>query len=342
MKIGLYTDSHITMSSSIVLGKTGTFNGRLENMIESFDWANEEFKRNQCDTIVNLGDTVDKSSLEAEEISALKLCHIDDHIILLGNHERVSENGKLNSINMYDHVIIEPQFLNDQIFLLPYSKKPLDLSSYKLDKDKTIILSHNDIKGIMYGDYLTTIGYEIPDILNNCRLFINGHIHQGKWIYSKRILDLGLLSGLNFSTTDSDWNPGIAILDTDNFSVKFIENPKAFIFHKATIYDQTSLLKFLDKLPRERNNIVQIKVPYDLADSCRKLLESKPYVIHSRILTFSNDKNSIIDSDDNVLVLKQDKRSGYDKFREYISSKESLPVSKDLINDELKILEEMK
>ena len=120
MKLGLYADPHISLSSSIVMGKKGSLSGRLENLVKSFTWMNKFFTDNNVDHIICLGDLVDKPTLNAEEISAMKECHIDNHIIILGNHERSSADGTYNSINMYDHVITSPAMLSDDVVMLPY------------------------------------------------------------------------------------------------------------------------------------------------------------------------------------------------------------------------------
>ena len=70
MKIGIIGDIHFCEYSSILRTRGEEFSTRLENCIESINWAEETTA--DCDCIIYLGDFFDKSSLNAAELSALR------------------------------------------------------------------------------------------------------------------------------------------------------------------------------------------------------------------------------------------------------------------------------
>ena len=65
-------------------------------------------------------------------------------------------------------------------------------------KDIDIILSHNDIKGYDLNGHILTSGYELSEILDCCKIFINGHLHNGGWLVKDKVVNLGQLSGKYF------------------------------------------------------------------------------------------------------------------------------------------------
>lgn len=337
MKILLYTDAHLSLSSSIITGRQGSFDGRLSNLIESFKWVNELGA--QCDYIINLGDTVDKPILNSEEITALNECNLSKHIILLGNHDISSRDGVYNAVNLLgEDVVRVPRRLgNTNVILLPYSDEQYDWTELGVSPEDAIVLSHNDIAGIAYGKYISQSGYTPDDILKKCRLFINGHIHTGQWIVRDRIMNLGLLTGLNFGTINSEWYPGVAIIDTDTYKVELIQNPHAYVFHKKEARTESGLLSVFDSLPKNLNNVLQIKVPYEMTEYTRELVDSKDYIKYSRVLTMLDSRVPEVNEE---TVIETDTRTDYEKLRDYLSGK-SLPegVSPEDLSSLLRELE---
>ena len=78
------------------------------------------------------------------------------------------------------------------MYFLPYmssNNKLLKLADYiPKDTKKKIILSHNDIAGLQYGKFISTSGFLVNDIMNDCTLFINGHLHNSQIINDKIVL----------------------------------------------------------------------------------------------------------------------------------------------------------
>ena len=107
-------------------------------------------------------------------------------VFLVGNHEMGSSDLSLNSTNALSQVgEIVTEVSSDggfgyRLVYLPYvleqDRKSLDEYFKDLyegmwetcEVKKTIILSHNDIKGIRYGQFESKTGFDIADIQNHC------------------------------------------------------------------------------------------------------------------------------------------------------------------------------
>lgn len=339
MKIGLYTDSHFCKSSSIMTGKNNSTEGRLNNLIDSFEWINNTFKDRKINTVVDLGDLTDGTTLSSEEITALSKCNLGNHIHILGNHSGSSADGTYNTINMYPCTKTTPgpalYECTPTVWALPYISNPTTIRDYLPDVDPAhdIILSHNDIKGIFYGNHAqSTSGFEIDDILNSCRLFINGHIHSGSWVVQDRILNLGSMTGLNFSVNNPQWTPSIAMLDLDTYQVEIIPNPKAIVFHKIECKSINELIAKLDNLDTKLQYAIQVKLPYDLVEDAKSIISGKPYVKYYRVLVLIDNSKSKNAQDDTNLFMTDTNVSGYSKLRSYIANKPKLSLELSDIN----------
>ena len=104
---------------------------------------------------------------------------------LCGNHEMVATDHKYSSAKVFDliergEVLDEPTILsfdNIEIGILPYilesNRKSLtDYLPAKTDK-KRLILSHNDIKGIQMGKFVSEAGFSIEELEANADLILN-------------------------------------------------------------------------------------------------------------------------------------------------------------------------
>lgn len=292
MKICIYTDPHWCTYSSIFNMRGNKYSKRLENLIESINFVQTVAKTRECDRIICLGDFHDKNMWTAEELTALneiKWANIKQQF-LVGNHELVEDDtDKPNSANIFkslcfdviDTIRVE-ECDNVEIVYLPYMKEEnrKQLTDIECDNNKKrIVFSHNDIK-TNYGWFESKIGYEVKDIESFCDLFINGHIHNAGFINDKKtILNLGNLTGLNFSEDGFKYQHYIAILDTDTLNIEFILNPHAVYFYNIVIQKD----KDIDKLNRlEKNSIVAIKVNESLWNKTKLILATLPNVITYR------------------------------------------------------------
>lgn len=254
MKICVYADNHFCKYSSIIRQRGNKYSLRLENQIQSLNWVEQLAAYAGCKSIVCLGDFFDKPILDAEELSALSEINFYkniSHSFLVGNHELGDKFGEFNSVNALSrvcnaHIFNKPtSFIVDdvQVCFLPYLTEYNKLDDiFKLDSqivNKRIIFSHNDIKGIQYGGFLTTSGFDIDDIKNSCDLFINGHLHNGCRI--NNVVNLGNLTGQNFNEDAFKYEHCALIIDTDSLHIDFYKNPHAFNFYKVDFTEDSSI-----------------------------------------------------------------------------------------------------
>lgn len=290
MKLLLYADNHFSKYSSVLRSRGEKYSKRLENQIQSLNWVESFAKQEHCDAIVCLGDFFDKPTLDAEEISALKEIQWEDvnRIFLVGNHELGLSTKDFNSAYLFSLIGIntvasEPYCFDigdTSICLLPYileeNRKPLKEYLLGAKKKNVIVLSHNDLMGVQYGGYESKFGFSVDEIESSCDLFINGHIHNGGWV-SNKILNLGNLTGQNFSESDSiTIGHSIAILDTDSLSIEIIKNPYAIYF-----------VKDLDKINVDSDKfsfVVSASCDEDFVETLKHNLDNSNKVIEYRIV----------------------------------------------------------
>lgn len=274
MKILVYSDVHFSQDSSIVRGMSDKYSTRLEYLIKSLNWAEELAVKQNCVCVINLGDMFDKPTLNAMEITALKDINWSslDHFVLVGNHDsnvnslEYSSSEVLASLPNF-RIISKPEtlHLNDSLLhFIPYvtEKDRVRFSEY-IDKtqDKEsevknhIVLSHNDIRGIQLGKYVSQEGFDIEEINKNCDLFLNGHLHNSTWV-NQKILNVGNLCGMNFSEDAFKYSHCAYVLDIDTLTVTSYENPYALNFSKIEINDQHP---FLHEYIRKPNNVFMIR-----------------------------------------------------------------------------------
>lgn len=246
MKIGLSSDWHISQYSSILRNQGNKFSLRLEQLIKSINWAEALFAQKGCAYHICLGDAFDKAELNADEISAVKEIKWENlyHYFIVGNHEMASSDLASNTTNLFSllpnsKIFDSPTMIfpdtDCSIFILPYilnsNRKSLDEYLEIYDKKPDIILSHNDIKGIQLGKFISTEGFSIDEIQKNCSLFVNGHLHNCGEV-APGIYNIGNLCGQNFSEDAFNYKHNVWILDTEIKSVEVFENPFAFNFYK--------------------------------------------------------------------------------------------------------------
>lgn len=301
MRILIYTDPHFCATSSIVRTRGEKYTTRLENEIKSIDWAEKLAMDTKCDAIFCLGDFFDKSELSAEELTALgdiKWANIQ-HYFIVGNHEMGSSNLSNSSAHILnlkaDIEVIDKETRFDiesklgliSLQLIPYvlesDRKPFaeyvkTANPEGKKYDKVIVFSHNDLKGIRYGTLESRQGFDVAEIEKYCDLFINGHLHNGSYINNNpNMINLGNLTGQNFSEDATKYSHCAAVLDTDTFEVFMVENPFALNFYK---FDVSS-----DTYPAVKQNaVVSISCPQKYISTIREKVQSDPNILCSRII----------------------------------------------------------
>ena len=321
MKYLLYSDNHFCQYSSIVRGRGEKYSVRLENQIDTLRWIYDIAVDYKVNAIIHLGDFFDKPDLNAEELSALsEIPWLDTtggiaQYYIVGNHEMGLNTNEYNSAEVlklleYGSVISEPVWWNDKIFILPYilesNRKPL--AEYMGGKKADIILSHNDIKGIQMGQFISQIGFSIEEIKENCRLFVNGHIHN-EMNNMDGIINIGNITGQNFSENADIYEHHAFILDTDTNTIEVLENPYAFNFYKLDFTDKLDLTKQL-----KNNAVVSVKIKPEDKQTVKEWLESQNVVASRIILDLSSQEVEV--SAEDVLSVDHIQR-----FREFIVDK---------------------
>lgn len=327
MKLGIYSDPHFSQSSSIIVGKKGKFSGRLENLIKSYEWMDSLFKKEEVDMIFCLGDLTDKPNLSAEEITAISKCPgIHSHYFIVGNHCRSNYDGSINSLSIFNNVFYEPTIINihnhQNLLILPYGCTENPFEGFYKGTPIDIVLSHNDIKGYQTGKFTGTEGLDTGEVLDKCKLLINGHLHNGGWVVKNRIMNIGQLSGMNFSSCGGEWEPSVAIVDTKTLSVSLYENPEAYRFKKLEFNTLTKVKNYLDSLVEcQGKYVLQVKVPDNLSDKVRKLLSQSSKVEASRVITYQTNKRSKSQQKKEEISLSETSGSVYSKLKDFIGIK---------------------
>lgn len=298
-KFLIYTDVHFSEFSSIIRSQGIEFSTRLENVVKSVDWAEDLAIKHNCDEVLCLGDFFDKPDLNSRELTALqniKWANLP-HTFLIGNHETSVKSLKFNSVTALKkfnfNIISKPELKvgdNFNMLMLPYIEEDEDRKTLKEyweevnspnDSKMRLVISHNDIAGIQYGMIISQHGFKLDDIEANCRLFLNGHIHEGS-TFCKNGINLGNLTGQRLTEDATKYPHGAFILDTIENTLDFIENPYAFNFYKFDI-DSEKDFKQLEQI--KNNCIISIKCLDTLKDKLDdELVKYKDRITCDKIL----------------------------------------------------------
>ena len=299
MRIALCGDIHICKHSSIINDNGDQFSSRLENCIKTVNWVEQIALDKKCDIVVYLGDVFDKPELDDETITAVKEFKFNSlkHYFIVGNHESSVSGLRYNSTKVLEgenSIIVDaPMELHtpgSDILLLPYvvemDRKPLaeywSKDTRQSSAHHKIIFMHNDIAGLTFGPIVTKTGFSQEDILANCELCIDGHLHNGTWYVPERIRSLGNITGQNFGEDAAQFGHKVMILDTETLEFEDIENPYAFNFYKIDILNKADFSK-LDNL--KNNAVLSIKCEETLADELKVKLETlKDKIAKTRIV----------------------------------------------------------
>lgn len=298
MKILVFTDNHFKEHASIINTYGEYYSTRIENQLESLYWVRDTAVANNCSTVICAGDFFDKPNLTDNEITAISQVswqdgkHDLEYHFLVGNHESSHNDLSSSSAAILEnteagrYVEFRPKTVDYgqfELCYLPYiterDRKPLeDYFGPKSGKPR-IIISHNDISGIQMGIVVSTVGFSIDELEANADLVVNGHLHNGTQV-SKKVINLGNLTGKDFGE-DADKHPHrVAIIDTDNLSISYIENPYAFNFYKLDIMSEAEIAR-LSKL--KNNAVVWVKCLVDLVDEVKEQIANNKNIIKSRI-----------------------------------------------------------
>lgn len=306
MKIAFFTDPHWSLHSSIVRGKGSRYSVRLENLIKSLNWVEQVAWSSGCSAIICGGDFFDSTQLNSEEISALKEIQWTTlpHIFITGNHESNVSSLEFTTSDIFSlcpsaTVITAPEYhMMDEgkieLAFLPYilEKDRQPLSQYFPKRTtRRIIFSHNDLKDVQYGPFLSTEGFTVDEIHAECDLFMNGHIHHCGYV-SPTIINGGNLTGQNFTEDATKYEHCIQLIDTDTLHVDFYINPYALNFYKLDCTCYTDLKSCIDNvfIKMKSNSVITVKVNDSLVRDVREYLDSlsKDILVEYRIISESD------------------------------------------------------
>ena len=323
MKCLIIGDIHFSEFSSILRKMGDKYSKRLENLINSVNWVEEQAELLEVDKIIYAGDFFDKTNLNANEITALQEIAWANipHLFLIGNHEGLTSKLDISTAHIFQNIpnctVIDKPTLDVgfgyQLILLPYilEKNRLSLKEYKnklwnqegnffttQEVKRTYYISHNDIK-MFYGSFESKEGFDPDEIDKSCELFINGHIHNFSK-FSKKGINIGNLTGQNFSEDASKYNHNILLLDTLTETYNIIENPFAYNFYKLEFNNFNELKNYKFK----NNSVLSVKIPEGLVVEVREYLDSIPDIIKEyRVISVPNLQENSNDGNRNEVII---------------------------------------
>ena len=341
-KVLVVGDVHFSTYSSILRKRGTKFSMRLENLINSLNWVEEQAEVNNCDRVIYLGDFFDKQDLTAEELTALQevVWAQIPHIFLVGNHEGLLNDLSTSSAHLFamipqatviDKPTVEIGFGYEFLYL-PYimEKERKSIDSYYNDGigmdfvtqefKQRIVFSHNDVK-MQYGMFNSVTGFDPNEL--NCSLFLNGHLHNGG-VINDHAFNVGNLTGQNFSEDASRYEHRVAILTLENCDkyLEWIENPYAFNFYKFD--DLSTLQRELTRL--KNNSVITVKAPQSECVQLRSVLSNNPKIKDFRVISVA--EKTISEKQEEVIL---ESVSHLDKFVQYV--KETMDNSNLLIEE---------
>nr|DAI08051.1 MAG TPA: putative DNA double strand break repair [Caudoviricetes sp.] len=312
MKICIFGDVHWSQYSSIVRQRGEQFSIRLENLIQSMNWVEDMTRKYSCGMCISLGDFFDNSTIDAESITALREINWNkiQHIVVAGNHEMARADNHYSSANMlslfpFVDVVTVPEQIrlceNTNLMFLPYVLEPDKCNIRELFTKNSInyMFSHNDLKDVNYGSFISKTGFSVDDISAVCDRCFNGHIHN-EGICGDNIINVGNLTGQNFSEDATKYRHKIIILDTETDDIMILENPYAMNFYKVDNLsdvrkDNAVVTLKTSDMPQKENlknmeNVIAYKVIADVKKASKKAesVSSKDVINIDHLKMFSD------------------------------------------------------
>lgn len=326
-KIGIFSDVHISRSSSIMptyLDEHNPYTTRLKMCIDSMKWSYKQFKDNNVDIIINCGDTFNSHTVSSDELSAMTNIIEEINIpltfpnyTLVGNHDKFNNTfNSLSWVNLLENTTVVNDYIHlayddCDIYCISYyeSSEFTDkiqemLTTYPRECSKAILFMHGDINGSkLSGNKSITNEIGQDKLIDNFDLIINGHIHCHDVIYNKndkKIINIGSLTTHSFA--DSNNHLGKCyILDTDTFEITDIINPHQILF-RAFSYDEPIKLHEELKAIKDLNSIVKIKCNSKDKETVESILSHYDNIIKYKLVISYDKLDSIPDTSNDDIV----------------------------------------
>lgn len=354
MKIGIYSDAHFSISSSILIGqdKNSVYSKRLAALIKSFEWMYGVFSEKHTELILNCGDMTSSDSITSEENSALSKCLSYStgipEIHLLGNHDIKDVGKNFSSIDLlsgypYIKIIREYCVLKEYgtpLVMIPYISDRDSLDRIQVELSFTdmpcIVFSHVGYlgDGLLNGNgFIDTSGLDKDIILSNSnvRQIFNGHLHNPLRV--GRYCQIGSLIGNGFGDSYSYSVPRILIYDTETNETEAVRNPHAVLFYKVKADSFTALKDSLAKI--KNPSCLQVTVPLSLREKVSGFLAAhqEDYsLVEFRVKSdiIANSDSELSESDSQILEKIEkisDNKSVLELLKLFTENADSLPAA---------------
>lgn len=304
MKIFMYSDLHISKTSSILPQAEGKYSYRQQMIMATGKWLSNLVRDEKPDIIINLGDTFDQHTITSYDIDTASefFGNFKDlkvpHIVLVGNHEMI--NKDFNAIALLKHinniiVIDEPSKINLEIngngkpvplAFLPYQ----DWREIKEFPDGEYLFSHIDIKGSsIRRDSELKDGLSI-DSLSKYKIVFNGHIHKPS--IKGNVVNVGSITTHSFSD-DEDSIPTAYIFNTDTMDLKQFKSLFSPLFRKITCNTIDELKTVINQFDNKYVYCINCICPFEIKDDVKTLLGEESKVISYRLNVVVNKEQEI-------------------------------------------------
>lgn len=316
MKIGIYSDVHISRNSSIMptyLNDNDILTTRLRMCSDSLEFMHSIFKKEKVNLIVNCGDTFNAHTVSADELSVYSNYNYkynnpneDDYIkeiTLVGNHDMYNETFntmyvKFNNVIQCDNPYYEYYpgecelgFISYEDDINKFKEKLNVIINHMLPEKKClrVLFMHGDINGSkLFGTKRIENRISRQWLLEHFDIIINGHIHGHEIIYdsmetNKKIINIGSLTTHSFSDVD-DHLGACYILDTNTGKIERFINPYQILFKSYEINTLDDINKVCGILGRlfEIDNNFKYEKNLILRLKCRYALKE---IIDNEILS---------------------------------------------------------
>lgn len=300
MKIGLFSDSHITRN---MIGMEDMWH---ESILKSFEYMYKVFKDYGVDFVINCGDFLDKNYVNSKDLTFIMgvLNKIDiETYFLVGNHESSSEVDHIIRIANYNPLIkvvgdfYEIHKDNETFTFLPYY---IDIEEFLKNHDikDHIVLTHHDIFGspLAGGKVSSSFGVN-PGLFDDAKIVFNGHIHSRSIL--GKVHNIGSMFSLQFGEIDEgniNDKPKFYVYDMDN--VKEFDNPYSPLYITCNVKKLDDYLYNIRHNCDEGNNVI-LRISYendkdiDSIDMEEKLFDydNVKKVLYKKIIDNSSDIN---------------------------------------------------
>lgn len=289
MKIFLYSDLHISRTSSIMPTNMNDskYTYRQNMIIELGKFMGKLVESEKPDLIINCGDTFDQHTVTSYDIDVAseffkQFPNNVEHYVLVGNHEMINHN--FNAIALLNNIpnikVISEQCSIGELAFLPYCnyKDILDFPAGKF------LFAHQDVQGsLIRGDFALPDGISTDVLRENYKLVFNGHIHKSS--INQNVINVGSISTHSFSD-DNEGVPQCYMFNTETLDLQVFKPTMCPLFRKYEMKDTMSdLYTYVDCLDKNYKYILHIVCPFELKEDVKLYLQGNELILNSRIST---------------------------------------------------------